>query len=357
MGRKAKDRIELTDDERAHLQKLTRGGKTEQRISQRSKIVLACCEGKPDTEVAQKLGVTVHTVARWRKRFQKRRLEGLVDAPRSGKPAKYGKETDERILAKMDEPPPKGYSMWNGSLLAKALEISDDYVWRFLRKRSISLQRRRSWCISTDPQFTEKSVDIIGLYVSPSDNALVLCVDEKPCIQALQREQGWLKMPNGRALTGFSHEYKRCGTSTLIAALDVATGMVKAGHYKTKKKVDFMHFLDFALQDVPIEREVHIVLDNFSSHKNLLPSWHKRHPNVKFHFTPTHASWLNQIETWFSILWRGALRGASFGSVRQLCKAIDDFIEVYNENASPFQWRRSSAKAKTVSHSITNLCK
>jgi len=234
-------------------------------------------------------------------------------------------------------------------------DVSDAQVWRVLRARSVSLARRKSWCVSDDPEFVAKAADVVGLYLSPPENALVLSVDENPCIQALERAQGWLKMPDGKSITGFSHEYKRNGTTNLFAALDVATGMVKAGHFKTKTRVDFLSFLDDVLKGVPKERAVHVILDNISTHKNPLEEWTRKHPNVEFHFTPTHASWLNQIETWFSILWRGVLRGASFKPVRDLTRAMDDFIEVYNEKAQPFQWKRVTTKPKSLSHSLANL--
>jgi transposase len=356
MAGKAKGRIVLTDAERQGLERLQRAGKTQQRLRLRVDIVLRSADGETDTKIARGLGTTGEAVGKWRRRYIDFRLEGLRDSPRSGKPPKYNKQTDEKILAKLDESPPTGYSVWNGRLLAKALGISDDYVWRFLRRRSISLQRRRSWCVSTDPEFTVKATDVVGLYLAPPENAIVLCVDEKPSIQALERNQGWLKLPDGRSLTGFSHEYKRRGTSTLIAALEVSTGLVKAGHFKTKTKKDFTAFLDTVLGDLPKNNAVHVICDNFSSHKNLAQDWLDSHPNLTFHFTPTHASWLNQIETWFSILWRGALRGASFGSVKELCKRIDDFIKVYNQEAHPFEWRRATTTPKSLSHSLANLC-
>jgi transposase len=323
---------------------------------ERAGIVVLCDEGRTNREIAKLLGVREATVSKWRGRYARKGLAGLADADRTGKPPKYDAKLKARILAKLDDPPPKGYATWNGRLLAKALgDVSEAKVWRILRAASISLARRRSWCVSTDPEFVPKAADVVGLYLNPPENALVICVDEKPGIQALERSQGWLKLPDGKALTGFSHEYKRNGTSNLFASLEIATGMVKAGHFKRKTRVDFLAFMDEVLRDVPNEREVHVVLDNYSTHKNLPTSWSEKHPNVTFHFTPTHASWLNQIETWFSILWRAALRGASFSSAKQLCKAIDDFIEVYNHDAHPFQWKRATTKPKSLTHSYANL--
>jgi hypothetical protein len=193
-------------------------------------------------------------------------LEGLVDEPRSGQPRKYTEETEQRILRKLDEPPPKGYAQWNGKLLGESTDIPAYEVWAVLRKRGISLQRRRSWCISTDPEFARKSADIIGLYLDPPENAMVICMDEKPAIQALERAQGWLKLPHGKALTGANHEYRRHGTSTLFAALNVTTGQVKAGHYDRRRRREFLDFMNEIVADHP-GKEIHVIMDNLSTHK------------------------------------------------------------------------------------------
>jgi len=216
------------------------------------------------------------------------------------------------VLATLDESPPPGYARWNGPLLAKALgDVSEAQVWRILRRHGISLERRRSWCVSTDPQFDKKAADVVGLYLDPPENAVILCVDEKPHIQALERAQGWLTLPDGRSLKGFSSRYRRHGTTTLFAALEVATGLVKTGHYKRRRRVEFLTFMNQVVADYP-EREIHVILDNLNTHKPRRDLWLARHPQVHFHFTPTHASWLNQVEVWFSVLTRSALRGASF---------------------------------------------
>jgi transposase len=193
------------------------------------------------------------------------------------------------------------------------------------------------WCISTDPAFAQKAADIVALYLQPPENAVVLSVDEKPHIQALERAQGWLKLPNGKALTGFNREYKRHGTPTLFAALDVVTGLVKAGHYRRRRRVEFLHFMNRVVVDHP-DREIHVILDNLNTHKPKHDRWLGRHKNIHFHFTPTHASWLNQVEVWFSILSSHALAGASFTSPRQVRDQIDAFITAYNQHAHPFEW-------------------
>lgn len=186
---------------------------------------------------------------------------------------------------------------------------------------------------------------MVALYLAPPENAVVLSFDEKPCIQALERAQGWLKMPDGRALTGFAHEYKRHGTSTLFAALNVATGQVMGGHFKRKRRVEFLAFMERLVATYP-ERELHVILDNLSTHRVENERWSKAHPNVHFHFTPTHASWLNQIEVWFGILSSKALRGASFRSVKALIEQIDAFIAAYNEEAAPFDWTKSQCPSQ-----------
>ncbi|MBW1845683.1 MAG: IS630 family transposase [Deltaproteobacteria bacterium] len=241
--------------------------------------------------------------------------------------------------------------------MANALaDVSEHQVWRVLRKHGIHLQRRHSWCISTDPQFAEKAADIVGLYLSPPDNAVVISVDEKPAIQALERAQGYLKLPNGKAITGYNHEYKRHGTTTLFAALNIATGQVNAGHYNRRRRKEFLDFMNSVIAEYQ-DKEIHVILDNLKTHKPKHERWLPRHKNVHFHYTPTHASWLNQIEIWFSILTRKALRGTSFVSVKQLRKAISNFIESYNKDATPFEWKKTRVKAVPLKDSIANLCK
>jgi hypothetical protein len=215
---------------------------------------------------------------------------GLADAPRSGKPRTYDEATDRRILALLDQPPPQGFVRWTAPLLATHLgDVSDQYVWRFLRAQRIDLAGRKSWCLSRDPEFVAKAADIVGLYLAPPDHVVVLAVDEKPAIQALERAQGYLKLPNGRSLHGQAHEYKRCGYSTLFTALEVATGQIKAKHTQRRRRVEFLDFMNAVVADYP-GQEIHVVLDNLSTHKPKRDAWLARHKNVHFHFTPTHAS-------------------------------------------------------------------
>jgi transposase len=348
--------IVLTTEERDTLNSWVRAGSTEQRLNLRARMILACAQGQQTTQVATEMGVMPYIVSKWRKRFAADRLAGLQDAPRTGKPRTYTAETQRRVLAKLDEPPPQGYSRWNGTLLAQSLkDVSAAQVWRVMRTHGIQMQRRRSWCVSTDPEFAPKAADIVGLYLDPPAHAVVLAVDEKPHIQALERAQGWLRLPNGKAVTGFNHEYVRHGTSTLFAALEVATGLVTAGHYARRRRREFLDFMNEVVASYP-GQEIHVVLDNLSTHKPRYDAWLTRHRNVHFHFTPTHASWLNQIEVWFSLLSRRALRGASFASVVQLRRAIDAFIRVHNDNAAAFEWRKTFVAPKGFTHSYSNLC-
>jgi transposase len=264
---------------------------------------------------------------------------------------------ERRILDQLRKAPPQGFARWNGRLVAEALgDVSDDAVWRVMRKHDLHLDRRQSWCVSTDPEFSRKVSEIVGLYLKPPENAIVLSVDEKPSIQALERAQGHIRLPNGRAVSGFAHEYERHGTTTLFAALDTATGLVKAGHYKRRRRREFLDFMNGVIDAYGNEKEIHVILDNLNTHKPKHDRWLKRHPNVHFHFTPNHTSWLNQIECWFSILSRQALQGASFVDVKQLREAIDHFICAYNAEAAPFEWRQDEIKQQPLRDDIISFC-
>lgn len=348
--------ISLTEEEISALREWTRRGKSEHRLAERAKIILLANGGRTNEQIALQLQTRTARVSKWRQRFGAQRLAGLGDAERSGKPAKYGDDTEKRVLALLDQAPPKGHSQWNGRLLAEALPgVSRDQVWRILRRHNICLERRRSWCISTDPEFGPKAADIVGLYLNPPENALVLAIDEKPSIQALERAQGYLRLPDGKAVNGFSHCYKRHGTTTLFAALEITTGQVKTAHYQRRRRREFLDFMN----DLVAEqhgREIHVVLDNLNTHKPKQDRWLKRHPNVHLHFTPTYSSWLNQVECWFSILSRQALRGASFTSPRQLRQAIDNFVAVYNEQAAPFEWKKAVVFPSAPKLKYSDLC-
>lgn len=339
--------IRLTPKERGELEMRLRAGTTEQRQLLRIRIVLESAEGTSTREIARMLDTTPGTVSVWRGRFARERIAGLEDLPRSGAPAIYSEATDTRIRRVLDKPPPAGFARWNGPLIAEALgDVDVQYIWRSLRKQKIDLGGRKSWCESNDPEFAAKAADVVGLYINPPDNAIVLCIDEKPSIQALERAQGYLKLPNGRALTGHSHDYKRHGTTTLFAAFEVATGKVRAKHQKRRRRKEFLAFMDEVVAAYPKKR-LEVILDNLNTHKKN-EAWLARHPQVTFHYTPTRASWLNQVEGWFSILQGQSLTGASFDSLDQLKQHIDAFIRYYNETAEPFIWTKSKVHQRRV---------
>lgn len=340
--------ITLTTEERLVLEALKRSTKTEVRMRDRAWMVLLAAGGTATREIGRLVGPTTGTVSKWRVRYARGRLAGLGETGNRGATPKYGPAERKRILALLDQPPPAGYSNWTAPLLARALcDVHEQYIWRFLRAQKIDLSGRKSWCESTDPMFVAKAAEIVGLYMAPPENAVVLSIDEKPSIQALERAQGYLKLPTGRAMIGQSHDYKRHGTTTLFAALNVATGQVIGRHYKRRRRVEFLSFMNTVVADYP-DREIHVILDNLSTHKPKRDMWLARHPKVEFHYTPTHTSWLNQIEIWFSILSGKSLSGASFQTVDQLKSHIKSFIDSYNDDARPFVWTKSKVHQKRL---------
>ena len=347
--------IILTEAERAELDGLARSSKTEYRLRQRARIVLLAGEGLATRAIARRVGCTIGTASKWRVRYAEKRRAGLGETGRRGAAPRYTAQTGGRILGVLDGLPPAGFARWTAPLIAQALgDVHEQYVWRFLRAQKIDLAGRKSWCVSHDPEFAAKAAEIVGLYLDPPKGALVVAVDEKPHIQALERAQGYLKLPNGRALGGRAHDYKRHGTSTLFAAFDIASGEVMARHYKRRRRVEFLDFMNRVVAAHP-KREIHVILDNLNTHKPKRGRWLARHKNVHFHFTPTHASWLNQVECWFSILGGASLRGASFTGVVQLRKHIDAFIERYNQTAHPFAWSKSEVHQKRLKPRFADL--
>jgi transposase len=294
MRRSKTAEIRLTEQEQAVLRKWSRKGSGEQRLADRARIILMSHEGVPVGEIAQKLRTRLARVSKWRQRFVRDRLNALSDAARSGKPAQYDLETDRRVLALLDRDPPPGYAQWNGRLLAEALgDVSPDHTWRILRKYKIQLQRRRSWCISTEPEFGPKAADVVGIYLDPPEHALVLSVDEKPHIQALERARGFLRLPDGKAVNGFNHCFKRNGTATLFAAMNIVTGQVETGHYPRRRR-EFLDFMNGIAADNP-DCMIHVLLDNLNTHEPKRDRWLTSHPNVHLHFIPTYGLWLNQV--------------------------------------------------------------
>src|ERR1700741_1292926 len=277
--------ISLTTEERAELESLARSTKTEYRMRQRARIVLLAADGMKTRAIGRAVSATTGTASKWRVRSAEKRLAGLDETGDRGAEPKYGPETDKRILALLDQPPPAGHSRWTGPLLAAELgDVDVQYVWRFLRAQKIDLAGRKSWCESHDPAFAAKAADVVGLYMAPPENAIVICVDEKPSIQALERAQGYLKLPNGRALTGHSHDYKRHGPTILFAACEVATGKVKAKHEKRRRRKESLAFMDDLVAAYPKKR-LEVILDKLNSPKKN-QDWLGRHPLLPLHHKP-----------------------------------------------------------------------
>jgi transposase len=327
----------------------------ESRAVERARIILASLEGKEMQQVARELQVSVLTVSKWRRRFSLFGVRGLRDQSRSGKPVRYDTAFRNKVLAALEEAPPPGMSHWDGPAVAERLDASVHAVWRILRREGIYLQRRRSWCVSTDKEFAPKAADVVGLYLNPPLNALVLSVDEKPSIQAIERTSGYVETDSGKVVRGLKSTYKRHGTLNLFAALEVGTGQVKTKFTEYKKREDFRSFLNDVLADQPQEKEIHVVLDNYSPHKRNDDWLAKFEGRVQFHFTPTSASWLNQIEIVFSLLQRKTLNGGSFRSKDQLREAIEAFFRRHNERAKPFRWRKREVRGSQLHNTIVNL--
>ena len=323
---------------------------------ERARIILASLEGKEIQGVARELGISIPTVSKWRQRFALWGLRGLFDRPRSGKPVTYDNAFRNRVLSLLEQPPPPGMSHWDGPAVAEKLGASVHAVWRVLRREGIYLQRVRSWCVSTDPEFAPKAAEIVGLYLDPPMNALILSVDEKPSIQAIERPSGYVVTDNGDVVRALKSTYKRHGTLNLFAALEVGTGHVHAKTTDLKKRKDFLDFLDGVLAELPLDKDIHVILDNYSTHKKNEDWLAKFKGRVHFHFTPTSASWLNQIEIVFSLLQRKTLNGGSFKSKDQLREAIEAFIKRHNERAKPFRWRKREVKGSQLHNTVINLC-
>jgi transposase len=343
-----------SQDDRRTLEEWARSRTREARLVERARMVLRCLEGARISEIAREMGVRPNTVIGWRRRFELDGIVGLRDRPRTGKPARYGVELRNRVLAALEEAPPPGQAVWDGQALARRLGASPHAVWRVLRREGVCLTRQRSWCVSTDPEFAAKAADLVGLYLNPPENALVLCIDEKPSIQALERATGYVETDSGKIVRGFKSTYKRHGTLNLFAALEVATGAIHTQTTERKRRVEFLEFMDRVMAETPVEREIHVVLDNYCIHKKN-DAWLTEHPNVYFHFTPTSASWLNQVEVWFGILSRKALRGANLRSVEELRQAIEAFVAAYRLGAKPFVWRKREVKGSQLRNTIVNL--
>src|SRR5882757_7576163 len=347
--------LECSAEDRASLVAITKSRIEEARAVERAKIILACLEGKEIQQVARELKVSIPTVAKWRTRFALWGLRGLRDLERPGKPVTYDAAFRNRVLAVLEQPPPLGLSHWDGPAVAEKLNCSVYAVWRVLRREGIYLQRRRSWCVSTDKEFAPKAADVVGFYLNPPLNAVVLSVDEKPTIQAIERASGYVETDSGKVVRGLKSTYKRHGTLNLFAALEVDTGQVHTKFTEYKKREDFRAFLDSVLADQLEDREIHVILDNYSPHKRNDDWLAKFEGRVHFHFTPTSASWLNQIEIVFSLLQRKTLNGGNFKTKDQLREAIEAFFRRHNERAKPFRWRKRDVKGSQLRNTVVNL--
>jgi transposase len=325
--------------------------------AKRAGIIIDCINGLSIREIAKRFLISYSNVMRWKNRFLKQGISGLNDNIRSGRPITYDADFGKMLLGKIEEPPPLGYGQWTGSLLAEELNVSKDAIWRFLREQRINLARRRAWCVSTDPEFAAKAADIVGLYLDPPENAIVLCVDEKPNIQALERLTGYTVSSDQKLVHGLESTYKRNGTLNLFAALDVATGVINGDVTKCegKTKKGFLKFMDNVLSELPSDMEYHVIMDNHSIHKRH-EAWLKGHPNVFFHYTPTSASWLNMVEIWFGILKLKSLQGKNFTSTDELSSHIKNFIEAYNKTAHPFIWKKREVHGSQLKNNTRNFC-
>lgn len=257
---------------------------------------------------------------------------GLRDAPRPGAPRVYDETFRNRVLATLEQPPPSGQATWDGPAGAAVVRGSVHAVWRVLRKEGLCLQRQRSWCVSTDKEFAAKAADIVGLYLDPPEKALVICVDEKPSLHALERATGYVESDNGKVVRGFKRTDKRHGTLNLFAALQVASGHVQTATTARTQREEFLRFMDAVVAETSANRKLHVILDTYGTHKKC-DAWPAQHPHVHVHFTSTSASWLNQVEIGFGILSRKALRGARFRSVAELRAGLEAFVAAYGPKA------------------------
>jgi transposase len=346
--------IHCRPEDREKLERMASSRTESKQTVERARIILGCLAGKRVEAVARECQTRPNTVIKWRQRFVQGGLAGLADAPRPGAKLVYGADFRNRVLALLEELPPAGQTVWDGPAVAARLKGSVHAVWRVLRREGICLQRQRSWCVSTDKEFAAKAADVIGLYLNPPANALVISVDEKPSIQALERATGYVETDNGKIVRGLKSTYKRHGTLNLFAALQVATGQIRTATTTLKRREEFLQFMDQIVAEAPAGREIHAILDNYCTHKKC-DAWLAQHPNVQFHFTPTSASWLNQVEIWFGIMSRKVLRGGNFKNVMELRQAIEAFIAAYNPKAKPFKWRKREVKGSQLRNTIVNL--
>jgi len=328
--------LAVSESEAHALRALTRAGTTEQRMVMRARIILRAAEGAANVKVAEELGVSIPTVLLWRRRFKEQGLAGLEDAPHRGRPRTYGRDVRERVLT-ATLTPPEGMTHWSRERMAKRVGVSASTVGRIWKAERLKPHRVETFKYSSDPDLVAKVTDVVGLYLHPPERAIVLSVDEKTQIQALDRTQPMLPLRPGQ-VERHTHDYRRNGTTSLFAALEVGTGKVTNQARERHTGADFLAFLRLLARTYR-RGQVHVVLDNVSTHKTPdVQAWLAKHERFHFHFTPTSASWMNQIETWFGILSSQAIRRGSFESVRALVAAIERFTREWNADALPFTW-------------------
>jgi len=343
----------ITDEERSELRGWARRPKTAQAMAMRARIILLCAEEQSNQNVADDLGINRVTVGKWRKRFLESGLDGLVDAPRPGAPRTITDEDVERVIAKTLEETPKNATHWSTRSMADVTGLSQSAISRIWRAFSLQPHRMETFKLSNDPLFVSKVRDIVGLYIDPPDKALVLCVDEKSQIQALERTQPLLPLRPGLPACR-THDYVRHGTTTLFAALDAQTGKIIGKCYRRHRAAEFVKFLRVIDESVPMTLEVHLILDNYSTHKTpLVRRWLARHPRFHVHFTPTYSSWINLVESWFAVLTNRRLRRSSFRSTRQLERDVNRYIDASNESPTPFVWSKT---ADEILDSVKRFC-
>jgi transposase len=345
--------LTLTNPERETLERWTRRAKTAQAVAQRARLILGCATGKPNTVVAHELRLTKQTVGKWRTRFLSQRLDGLLDEPRPGAPRTITDAQVERVLTRTLETTPADATHWSTRSMAQASGLSRSAVHRIWRAFALQPHRTETFKLSADPLFIEKVRDIVGLYLQPPDRALVLCVDEKSQIQALDRTQPLLPMRPGQ-VERRTHDYTRHGTTSLFAALDTKTGTVIGQLHRRHRSLEFRKFLDTIDTVIPADLDVHLILDNYGTHKTArIRRWLTKRPRFRVHFTPTSASWLNLVERWFAALTQKQIKRGAHPSTRALEAAIRQYIAVTNEAPKPFVWTKT---ADEILASVARFC-
>ncbi|MGQ0530758.1 MAG: IS630 family transposase [Panacagrimonas sp.] len=346
-------KLTVTVEESDRLIEWTRRRKTSQALALRARIVLACSRTTSNAEVAEQLGVSRHTVGKWRRRFCEKRLDGLLDEPRPGAPRQIGDGVVEALIAKTLQEKPTDATHWSTRGMAQAQGLSHSTVARIWKAFRLQPHRQETFKLSTDALLVDKVRDIIGLYMSPPVNAVVLCVDEKSQIQALDRTQPILPMTPGLPERR-THDYMRHGTTTLFAALDIATGKVIGQLHRRHRSTEFLKFLAHLETCVPDDTDVHVVMGNYGTHNTAsVKRWFLRHPHFHPHFTPTSSSWINQVERWFAEITRKQIRRGTHRSTWELEKSIRDYLASYNQNPRPFIWTKS---ADDILDSIKRFC-